>query len=160
MAKTTKVILGKLKEDFEVNNCLEWSKYVPTPIGLPFKQEDFKQSCLKNEKFLLKKGTTFQSKRYTVVLDPVTFVRSDDSNVNIAYLNGEFNVPLSKVEILGYKYVKNDELMNFKNNFDTTNNQNTQSQNQKVSFLESHPKLIMTVFIGIGLYIGYKKFMK
>jgi hypothetical protein len=150
MAKSTKVILGKFKEDFEVNNCLEWSNYV---------QGDFKQSCLKNEKFLLKKGTPFQSKRYIVELDPTTFVRTENSNVNIAYQNGEFNVPLSKVEILGYKYVTNDELMNFKNNFDTTTNQNTQSQNQKVSFLESHPKLIMTIFIGIGLYIGYKKFM-
>jgi hypothetical protein len=39
-------------------------------------------------------------------------------------------------------------------------NQTPQSKNQKVSFLESHPKLIMTIFIGIGLYIGYKKFMK
>ena len=39
-------------------------------------------------------------------------------------------------------------------------NQNPQSQNQQVSFLESHPKLLMAVFIGIGLYIGYKKFIK
>jgi hypothetical protein len=39
-------------------------------------------------------------------------------------------------------------------------NQNTQSKNEQVSFLESHPKLIMTVFIAVGLYIGYKKFMK
>jgi len=34
------------------------------------------------------------------------------------------------------------------------------TQNKQVSFLESHPKLIMTVFIAVGLYIGYKKFMK
>jgi hypothetical protein len=39
-------------------------------------------------------------------------------------------------------------------------NQNPQPENQQVSFLESHPKLIMTVFIAVGLYIGYKKFMK
>lgn len=39
-------------------------------------------------------------------------------------------------------------------------NQNPQPKNEQVSFLESHPKLIMTIFIGIGLYIGYKKFMK
>lgn len=39
-------------------------------------------------------------------------------------------------------------------------NQNPQSQNNQVSFLQSHPKLIMTIFIGIGLYIGYKKFIK
>ena len=39
-------------------------------------------------------------------------------------------------------------------------NQNPQSQNQQVSFLESRPKLLMAVFIGIGLYIGYKKFIK
>lgn len=39
-------------------------------------------------------------------------------------------------------------------------NQNPQSQNQQVSFLESHPKLLMAIFIGIGLYIGYKKFIK
>ena len=150
MAKTTKVILGKFKEDFEVNNCLEWSEYI---------QGEFKQSCLKNDKFLLKKGTTFQSKTYTIEFNPVTFLRSEYSNVNIAYKNGEFNVPLSKIEILGYKYVKNDELMNFKNNFDKTNNQNTKSKNQIVSFLESNPKLIMTVFIGVvGVYVIYKIF--
>jgi hypothetical protein len=39
-------------------------------------------------------------------------------------------------------------------------NQNPQPQKNQVSFLESHPKLIMTVFILVGLYIGYKKFMK
>ena len=39
-------------------------------------------------------------------------------------------------------------------------NQNPQPKNKQVSFLESNPKLIMTIFIGIGLYIGYKKFMK
>jgi hypothetical protein len=151
MAKSTQVILGMFKEDFEVNNCLEWSNYI---------QGEFTQSCLKNEKFLIKKGTTFQSKRNNLVLNSGTSVFSDDSDINIAYQNGEFSVPLSKVVILELKYVTKDELMNFKNNFDTTNNKNTQSQNQIVSFLESNPKLIMTVFIGIGLYIGYKKFMK
>jgi hypothetical protein len=37
---------------------------------------------------------------------------------------------------------------------------NQDPKNKQVSFLESHPKLIMTVFIAVGLYIGYKKFMK
>jgi hypothetical protein len=151
MAKSTQVILGMFKEDFEVNNCLEWSQYI---------QGQTTQPCLKNEKFLVKKGTTFQSKRNNLVLNSGTSVFSDDSYVNIPYQNGEFSVPLSKIIILEFKYVTNNELMNFKNNFDTTNNQNTQSKNKIVSFLESHPKLIMTVFIGIGLYIGYKKFMK
>ena len=157
MAKLTKVILGMFKEDFEVNNCLE------TITGGNFTNT----TCLKNEKFLVKKGTTFQSKRNNLVIDSGTSATgmviptfSDDSNINIAYQNGEFSVPLSKVVILEFKYVTNNELMNFKNNFDMTNNQNTQSKNKMVSFLESHPKLIMTVFIGIGLYIGYKKFMK
>ena len=151
MAKLTKVILGMFKEDFEVNNCLEWKEYI---------QGDLKQSCLKNEKFLVKKGTTFKSKGNNLVIDSGTSVFPDDSNINIAYQNGEFSVPLSKVVILEFKYVTNNELMNFKNNFDTTNNQNTQSKNKIVSFLESHPKLIMMVFIAVGVYIGYKKFMK
>lgn len=30
----------------------------------------------------------------------------------------------------------------------------------KASFLEGNPKLIMMVLIGIGIYIGYKKFIK
>jgi hypothetical protein len=148
-----KVILGKFKEDFEVNNCLERGNYTGGEFGYT--------PCLKNEKFLLKKGTTFQSKGYAI--------QPDDSNVDIAYQNGQFNVPLSKVEILGYKDINTDEFMNFKNNLDlsgskisldTTTIQNPQSQNQQVSFLESHPKLLMAVFIGIGLYIGYKKFIK
>jgi len=37
---------------------------------------------------------------------------------------------------------------------------NQDPEKKQVSFLESHPKLIMMVFIGIGLYIGYKKFIK
>jgi hypothetical protein len=37
---------------------------------------------------------------------------------------------------------------------------NQDKQNKQVSFLEKNPKLIMIVFIGIGLYIGYKKFIK
>lgn len=148
-----KVILGKFKEDFEVNNCLELGIYTGGDFGYT--------PCLKNEKFVLKKGTQFQSKGYAI--------QPDDSNVDIAYQNGQFNVPLSKVEIIGYKDITADEFMNFKNNLDlsgsktssdTTTNQSTQSQNQQVSFLESHPKLIMTIFIAIGLYIGYKKFMK
>jgi hypothetical protein len=148
MAKSTQVILGMFKEDFEVNNCLEWSQYI---------QGQTTQPCLKNEKFLIKKGTTFQSKRNDIAFDPAP---SDDSYVNIPYQNGDFSVPLSKVLILEFKYVTKDELMNFKNNFDTTNNKNTQSQNKIISFLESHPKLIMIIFIGIGVYIGYKKFIK
>jgi hypothetical protein len=39
-------------------------------------------------------------------------------------------------------------------------NQNRQSQNQQVSFLEKNQKLILTFFVGIVLYIGYKKFIK
>ena len=149
MAKLTKVILGMFKEDFEVNNCLE------SITGGNFTNT----TCLKNEKFLVKKGTTFQSKRNNLVLNSGTSVFSDDSNINIAYQNGDFSVPLSKVVILEFKYVTNNELMNFKNNFDTINNQNTQPKNQQVSFLESHPKLIMTVFIGVvGAYGIYKVF--
>jgi hypothetical protein len=130
MAKLTKVILGMFKEDFEVNNCLE------TITGGNFTNT----TCLKNEKFLVKKGTTFQSKRNNLVIDSGTSATgmviptfSDDSNINIAYQNGEFSVPLSKVVILEFKYVTNNELMNFKNNFDMTNNQNTQSKNKMVS---------------------------
>jgi hypothetical protein len=76
---------------------------------------------------------------------------------------------LSKVEILGYKDVSTDEFMNFKNNLDlsgsktsldATTNQNRQSQNQQVSFLEKNQKLILTIFVGIVLYISYKKFIK
>jgi hypothetical protein len=37
---------------------------------------------------------------------------------------------------------------------------NQNPQKNQVSFLESNPKLIMTVFIAVGLYIGYKKFIK
>jgi hypothetical protein len=146
-----KVILGKFKEDFEVNNCLEYGNF--NNIGY--------RPCLKNEKFLLKKGTTFQSRGYAI--------QGDSSNVDIAYQNGQLNAPLSKVEILGYKDVSTDEFMNFKNNLDlsgsktsldATTNQNRQSQNQQVSFLEKNQKLILTIFVGIVLYISYKKFIK
>jgi hypothetical protein len=37
---------------------------------------------------------------------------------------------------------------------------NQDPQNNQVSFLESNQKLIVMVLIGIGLYIGYKKFME
>lgn len=146
-----KVIIGRIKEDFEVNNCLELGNYTGGDVGYT--------PCLKNEKFVLKKGTQFQSKGYAI--------HSDGGNVDVPYQNGQLNIPLSKVEILGYKDIETDEFMNFKNNLDlsgskisseTTTNENPQKN--QVSFLESHPKLIMTVFIAVGLYIGYKKFMK
>ena len=39
-------------------------------------------------------------------------------------------------------------------------NQNPQPKNEQVSFLEKNQKLILTIFVGIVLYISYKKFIK
>jgi hypothetical protein len=154
-----------------------------------FKESDFKVTNLSKagnnffnvKNFLIVKNNGFDISEFAIVdielNKDVTFSIFDEPFIEPVFNNGGFP-PVATNNNQTSKQTPNvDESTVLCNNGsrDITNgknapcsgigggvatNQNPESQNQQVSFLEKNQKLILTVFVVIGLYLGYKKIIK
>jgi hypothetical protein len=96
-----KVIVGTIKNDFIVTNCIDRGLYTGGEFGY--------RPCLVSEEVSFNAGQTIQSSTWAVL-------HSDDaSNLDVPYRNGSVNIPLSALGSYDFKDISDEEFKNYKN---------------------------------------------
>lgn len=156
------ILLGEIKEDYEVTKCAEFGE---SDGGEP-------PVCLKEERIYFKKGDSVEGIDWFYYNDdgggnPIT-----DGEITVPYQNGFITIFFSKINIKGFKGVTPDEKSKIKNNLDTTGNRKSEiinsetnketpastNENISQSFLQKNKNYLLFVGAVVLGYFAYKKF--
>jgi hypothetical protein len=149
----TLILLGEIKENFELVKCLEYDATNADADNPPI--------CLKEEKISFKKGEPIEGIQWFFNTDDGSGNPLTDGEVTVPYKNGNTVIPFSKINIKGYKPVSVEEKNNTKNDLTTTYAKSFSDEKiVSKSFLQKNKNYLLIALALVAGYFAYKKFKK